>query len=56
MSTQGRGNSGKWLAGGLVVLGLIAAVVGWKFRKLSPRPALPPPPPPPPTTAVVEPP
>ena len=25
-------NSGKWVAIGLVVLGLVAAGVGWKFR------------------------
>ena len=52
MAADTRGNSGKWLAGGLVIIGLVAAIVGWKFRTLSPRPA----PLPPPTTTMAEPP
>ena len=56
MAQRGQGSTGKWLAGGLVVIGLLAAVAGWKFRTLSPRPGSPALMPPPPTTTVVEPP
>ena len=30
-------NRGKWLAVAVVAVGLIGAVVGWKFRVLEPR-------------------
>src|SRR4051812_37569392 len=45
MAQHGQGTSGRWLAGGLVIIGLVAAVVGVKFRTLAPRPSRPSPPP-----------
>jgi hypothetical protein len=42
MSAQRRETRGKWLVGALIVIGLLAAIAGLKFRVLSPRPASPP--------------
>jgi hypothetical protein len=44
MTQHGDGKTGRWLAGGLVIIGLVAAVAGVKFRTLSPRPSPSPPP------------
>ena len=41
MAAHRSNSSGKWLAISLVAIGLVAAVVGWKFRRLDPAPARP---------------
>jgi len=41
MAAHRSNSSGKWLAISLVAIGLIAAVVGWKFRRFDPPQARP---------------
>jgi hypothetical protein len=42
MSAHGGSNRGKWLAGTLVAIGVIAALAGLKFRVFTPRAETPP--------------